>query len=87
MRDAELLADERLDQRVLRREVAVHRADPDLRAARDVVHLHAGAVLGARDPRRLQDALAVAPRVGAERAFLGCAVRWPWRRCADEKYG
>ena len=63
-RDAELLGDERLDQQVLRREVAIDGAhtDPGDRGRRR----RSGRSRRARRtrPGRLQDALAVAPRVG-----------------------
>ena len=59
---------ERVEQRLLGREVAVDGADADARAAGDVVHLRVAAVLGEDRSRRLQDPLAIAPGVGAERA-------------------
>ena len=59
---------QRLDQRLLGGEVAVDRADADLGAAGDVVHLRLAPLLGEDDRGRGQDPLAVAPCVGSERA-------------------
>ena len=65
-RAVEALLDERLGERLLRREVAVDGADADAGAARDVLHLRLGAVLGERCARGLQHLRAVADRVSAE---------------------
>src|SRR3954470_7445030 len=73
-RDAELLGDERLDQGVLGREVAVDRADPDARFPRHVVDLDIRAVLGAGAARRREDALAVASGVGPEGPLVGVGI-------------
>ena len=64
-------------QRVLRREVAVDRPDADPGRARDVVDLHARAVLGARSARGREDPLAVAPRVGRAAGARECARSVP----------
>jgi hypothetical protein len=56
---------ERADERVLRREVAVHRADSHARAAGDVLDLCVEAGLGERRRGGGDDLLAIAPGVGA----------------------
>jgi hypothetical protein len=67
----ELLGDELAEQRLLRREVPVHRADPDPGAAGDLVHLRVDALGRERGARGLEDALAVAARVRAELTLGG----------------
>ena len=60
------LLDERSQQRPAVAEAPVERALADARLGRDVVHRHrVDAVLVHQTRRRAQDALAVAPRVGA----------------------
>jgi len=73
-RDAELLGDERLDQRVLRREVAVDGADADAGDTRHVVDLHMRALLRAHLAGGHEDALAVAPRIGPQGPFVGVGI-------------
>jgi hypothetical protein len=60
---------DRLEQRLLGREVPVDGARPDAGPGRDLVQRHRAALRGEQLPRRLQDALAVAPGVGAQGAL------------------
>ena len=64
----ELLAQELDQQRLFGREVAIDGADTDARLAGDVVDLCVGPVLGEHSSGALENPLAIAPRVGAERA-------------------
>ena len=63
-----------LEQVLTRREVAVQRPDPHVRAARDVLQRRVGAVRAERLPRGDQQRIEVAPRVGAVRAPGGNVV-------------
>ena len=63
----ELQPEQLADQHVLRGEVAVERADANAGAPRDVLHLGLLTVLGERLASGIEDALAVAERVGAHR--------------------
>src|SRR3954452_21975891 len=67
--------DERAHERVLRREVAVDGPDADAGAARDVLHLRVEPVLGEAVAGGGDDLVAVALRVGAERAGGGVGRR------------
>src|SRR5262245_1416844 len=73
----DLVAVRRLDERGARREVTVERADADAGAPRDVLQRGVRAVLGECLDRRPEQLLAVAPRVGAQRAFGGHNRRNP----------
>ena len=67
----EARVDDRVDERVLRREVAVQRAHPDARAARDLVHADVEPALLERGTGRGDDPVAIALGVLAERGFRG----------------
>ena len=61
--------EQRVDELLLVGEAAVDRADADARPAGDLVERDRQAVLGERRARGIEDALAVALRVTAQRAF------------------
>src|SRR5215208_6846203 len=61
---------QRLDQRLLGGEVAVHRPDPDPRPPRHIVHLGVATVLGEDRASGGEDLLAIAPGVGAQRPLV-----------------
>ena len=63
------LLEQRVDQQLLVGEAAVDRPDADAGLARDVVVRAAQPALGEDDARGLEDALAVALGVAAQRAF------------------
>ena len=69
------LLEQRVDQQLLVGEAAVDRPDADAGLARDVVVRAAQPALGEHDARRLEDALAVALGVAAQRALGGCLGR------------
>ena len=79
----EVRARERVDERLLRREVAVDRADADARAARDVLDLRVESGLGeaaaaaARTFSRLRRASALSGRGAMVDKRNGPSVRWP----------
>ncbi len=62
----EVLLGERLDQRLLRREMAIDGADADARAAGDVLDLRLQADLGEGGGGGGDDLLAIAARIGAQ---------------------
>ena len=63
----QLQAEQLADERVLRREVAVERADAEAGASCDVIHLRLLTELRERLASGIEDALAVPERVGAHR--------------------
>src|SRR5690348_8669525 len=67
--EAERLTDQLREQRLLGREVPVDGAHADARVARDIVDLRIGAALRERRSRALEDPLAVAAGIGAQRAL------------------
>ena len=70
----ELLAHELGQQRLFGREVPVDGAHADARAARHVVDLRIGAALGEHRAGALEDPLAIAAGVGAQRALVSSGV-------------
>ena len=66
---AERLTDQLRQQRLLGREVPVDGAHADARVARDIVDLRIGAALREHRSRALQDPLAIAAGIGAQRAL------------------
>src|SRR5258707_12504556 len=66
---AERLTDQRREQRLLGREVPVDGAHADARVARHIVDLRLGAALREHRSRALQDPLAIAAGIGAQRAL------------------